>query len=1048
MAKGAMPFYPDPSGGHRFTRSIAHALINANCPGWLAWIVSVIFVLLESAVIDLLAFAIITPIYIDILFDKTLKVRGLRRMFDTRVKVHNAVICCRGVTAGVFMLWFLLLAQVLVLLLTLPLHLIPVFGTLLACYINGWVACWGHHIHYDLEFRGWTVSESRRYAWQRKSEYANFGAIAVALELIPIFNLLFMWTNAVGAALWVADQYEENERKIASQTPSVEGLTTLDPYGRRAPTAEPSAATLYPDETLLIYRTKGVNHEKRLIFPMSESQMNSLRKRNVLALAVGATGHLMIASIFIVIQAMNGCLYCPVFMYISTYGYFLWIASYIWRAYYLRFQLKLNKTKLRLGNGETKEDREWYMHNKDQHSISNRRFLCIIFLGSLLISGPLVLTHRYYYGFKEPQDEDCATSQPELLEHMKNVAVQDFSAENVLFCEHYQILADKVTSELTEKKMTYTEIKEGKLKGLPDTSIPSGMLCDYIAFYNTFIKEGAPLQINIAHSDRKSMDKVFSEVASLHGHILEHAVSQIKPNASGPWSMANSTLASEQAKTTDESDNISEEQLLNQETEYLSGMIADIKITGNANVEKLVYDHFLTSDISETSIPVVPDNFAQFHEVLFPSSTNGIVFQINDIIDIANSAQSLLDTMTASIPVRQVYHQPPAVATGPIVNGTGAKENPKSVDEYMPGCKVKNCRVNRGTLMLEPGNCQLLGGEVSTLYNGDMRKNLKRRLRLRLGLPASEDNEGENEEQAEIDIITAPPTTTSDAIQPPNEGYDDIDSVLEDALLGDAMDISGFTMDDEVALKEEPFARQSATLLHAPDIRPSAIYSEESEELSNFSNWDSSMIEFGSDTHEAEGNIIENVVASTNSARRTKVKNSPVLSQEFGYLDLIDEDDDDFVMVKEEKVKKEGTVQTNVSTLKRIVDSLLAEQTEWQTIERVIVETMIVGLGSFKMGKREIQSVVAYIKSEPRKNQMSDQISIHFGDDVIEPLLRGSSFSNFIADTGSRQAAAQKTLAIWYAFEESPYQQKGTDGVGRKEYGTAYGKGRQHHHDA
>jgi hypothetical protein len=115
---------------------------------------------------------------------------------------------------------------------------------------------WGHHIHYDLEFRGWTVSESRRYAWQRKSEYANFGAIAVALELIPIFNLLFMWTNAVGAALWVADQYEENERKIASQTPSVEGLTTLDPYGRRAPTAEPSAATLYPDESTYLVHKK------------------------------------------------------------------------------------------------------------------------------------------------------------------------------------------------------------------------------------------------------------------------------------------------------------------------------------------------------------------------------------------------------------------------------------------------------------------------------------------------------------------------------------------------------------------------------------------------------------------------------------------------------------------------------------------------------------------------------------------------------------------------------------------------------------------------
>jgi hypothetical protein len=108
-----------------------------------------------------------------------------------------------------------------------------------------------------LEFRGWSVSESRRYAWQRKSEYATFGAVAVALELIPIFNLLFMWTNAVGAALWVADQYEENERKIASQTPSTEGLITPDTYGKRPPpTAEPSAATLYPDESTYLVHKK------------------------------------------------------------------------------------------------------------------------------------------------------------------------------------------------------------------------------------------------------------------------------------------------------------------------------------------------------------------------------------------------------------------------------------------------------------------------------------------------------------------------------------------------------------------------------------------------------------------------------------------------------------------------------------------------------------------------------------------------------------------------------------------------------------------------
>lgn len=131
--------------------------------------------------------------------------------------------------------------QIFVWIITAPLHLIPVVGTAIACYINGWpawyrylylfVACahnyaktssffnysWGHHLHYDIEFRGFSVSESRRFAWRNRASYCNFGAVAVALELVPLFNLLFMWTNVVGAALWVADKYEKNEAEIAKQ---------------------------------------------------------------------------------------------------------------------------------------------------------------------------------------------------------------------------------------------------------------------------------------------------------------------------------------------------------------------------------------------------------------------------------------------------------------------------------------------------------------------------------------------------------------------------------------------------------------------------------------------------------------------------------------------------------------------------------------------------------------------------------------------------------------------------------------------------------------
>ncbi|KAI8334742.1 hypothetical protein BC941DRAFT_432060 [Chlamydoabsidia padenii] len=195
----------------------AHALINAHCPNWLAWVVSVIFVLLESAILDVIFFAVLVPIYQDALFDATLKARGLTRMFDTRVPVDGLTLCCRGIGSGLVFVWFLVLAQVFVLILTAPLHLVPVAGTALACYVNGWPACWGALIHYDLEFRGFSIGDSRRHAWKHREEYCQFGMVAVALELIPLFNLIFMWTNIVGAALWIGDEYEQNERYLSRQ---------------------------------------------------------------------------------------------------------------------------------------------------------------------------------------------------------------------------------------------------------------------------------------------------------------------------------------------------------------------------------------------------------------------------------------------------------------------------------------------------------------------------------------------------------------------------------------------------------------------------------------------------------------------------------------------------------------------------------------------------------------------------------------------------------------------------------------------------------------
>lgn len=78
-----------------------------------------------------------------------------------------------------------------------------------------------------------TVTESRRHAWKHRWTYCNFGAVSTALELLPIANLLFMWTNIVGAALWLGDAFEHaersNEASVTSIYPSVRGSDSVVP---------------------------------------------------------------------------------------------------------------------------------------------------------------------------------------------------------------------------------------------------------------------------------------------------------------------------------------------------------------------------------------------------------------------------------------------------------------------------------------------------------------------------------------------------------------------------------------------------------------------------------------------------------------------------------------------------------------------------------------------------------------------------------------------------------------------------------------------------
>ncbi|CAG8685153.1 2219_t:CDS:2, partial [Cetraspora pellucida] len=169
-----------------------------------------------AVLFTLIFYLIATPIWQDALFDDVLRLRGLGHILERHRTISETTLCCRGICSGLtitcFQIYALILLQILTLLITLPLNALPIIGTLLYCYINGWIMTWGHQLHYHLEIKEFNVKQSIRFALNNSDDYVMFGMVAVALELVPLANFVFFWTNVVGAALWTADVIIEEQR--------------------------------------------------------------------------------------------------------------------------------------------------------------------------------------------------------------------------------------------------------------------------------------------------------------------------------------------------------------------------------------------------------------------------------------------------------------------------------------------------------------------------------------------------------------------------------------------------------------------------------------------------------------------------------------------------------------------------------------------------------------------------------------------------------------------------------------------------------------------
>lgn len=85
-----------------------------------------------------------------------------------------------------------------------------------------------------------------------------------------------------------------------------------------------------------------------------------------------------------------------------------------------------------------------------------------------------------------------ALADPHMLRVLQTWAVKDFSVENILFYDRYLHLLQGVQPN----------------NNILDTPLEADQIPEVVTFYNTFIAENSPLQVNISHKARSAIDAV------------------------------------------------------------------------------------------------------------------------------------------------------------------------------------------------------------------------------------------------------------------------------------------------------------------------------------------------------------------------------------------------------------------------------------------------------------------------------------------------------------------------------------------------------------
>ncbi|RLN58523.1 hypothetical protein BBJ29_004475 [Phytophthora kernoviae] len=179
-------------------------LEDAGVATWLSWLLAVMLVLVEIFLVTLIYNLVVLGYYQDKIFEQVMAARGFKEMVEDEER-HAG--CCRACRSCCRVSLFLRLA---LLILTLPINLLPIVGSIIYAWLNGTILAWEYHLLY-FEFKNFSYGQQKAFVKEHKVQYSSFGMQALLMEMIPGFGSLFVFTNAVGAALFAA-HLEEEER--------------------------------------------------------------------------------------------------------------------------------------------------------------------------------------------------------------------------------------------------------------------------------------------------------------------------------------------------------------------------------------------------------------------------------------------------------------------------------------------------------------------------------------------------------------------------------------------------------------------------------------------------------------------------------------------------------------------------------------------------------------------------------------------------------------------------------------------------------------------